>query len=217
MPAPGALLHGTRRGVRLAGGTTSLRWIGSRIEDFAAVIDLPSPARTFRFELEPRHSLTLEAGFAWGSSFSAAIVIPPGACGQRHPAHAGQSPAAARQGLPGRSVRRARGRHAGDPGSAVHPPRRHAAHSAAPVGHCRQLRLPNPTDPECFGSGDWPECESPAGAAVVSLVNIAVVGNLRSDRLLTQPILSPERCCPNATLINSPASLRVKARREHAR
>ncbi len=156
VPAPGALLHGTRRGVRLAGGTKSLRWIGSRIEDFAAVIDLPSPAQTFRFELKPGHSLTLEAGFAWGSSFSAAIAIPPGACGQRHPAHAGQSPAAARQGLPGRSVRRARGRHAGDPGSAVHPPRRHAAHSAAPVGHCRKLRLPNPTDPECFGSGDGP-------------------------------------------------------------
>ena len=69
---------GRDAGFRLAGGTTSLRWIGSRIEDFAAVIDLPSPARTFRFELEPGHSLTLEAGFAWGSSFSAAIAIPSG-------------------------------------------------------------------------------------------------------------------------------------------
>ena len=46
---------------------------------------------------------------------------------------------------------------AGDPGSAVHPPRRHAAHRAAPVGHCRPARLPNPTDPECFGSGGSPE------------------------------------------------------------
>ena len=78
VPAAGALLHRTRRGVRLAGGTTPLPWIGSGLEDFAAVIDLPSPARTFRFELEPGHSLALEAGFAWGSSFSAAIAIPPG-------------------------------------------------------------------------------------------------------------------------------------------
>ena len=78
MAAPGALLHRTRRGVRLAGGTTRLPWIGSGLEDFAAVIDLPSPARTFQFELEPGHSLTLEAGFAWDSSFSAAIAIPPG-------------------------------------------------------------------------------------------------------------------------------------------
>ncbi|HEY0648070.1 hypothetical protein [Phenylobacterium sp.] len=77
-PGPGAVLHRTRRGVRLAGGGSGLPWIGFGIEDFAAVIDLPFPARTFRFELEPGHNLTVEAGFAWASSFSAPVAIPAG-------------------------------------------------------------------------------------------------------------------------------------------
>jgi hypothetical protein len=74
----GALLYHTRRGIRLQSGGVALPWTGFSIDDYCAVIDLPFAAQSIRFELEPGHDLTIEAGSAWGTAFSAAIQIPTG-------------------------------------------------------------------------------------------------------------------------------------------
>ena len=73
------LFVATRRGLLLESHPDHLPWITPGIEDTSAVIDLPFPSNMIQLELDPGHSLVLEAGFAWNNPTAMSVAVPPGA------------------------------------------------------------------------------------------------------------------------------------------
>lgn len=69
----------TRRGILLEAQPGHLPWLTPGIEDASAVIDLPFPSKVIQFELDPGHSLVLEAGFAWNNPTAMSVAVPSGA------------------------------------------------------------------------------------------------------------------------------------------